>query len=76
MNGTKNMNSVRQAWLVAKREIRERGRSRAFLASVLLMIAAVTAMLVLPVLFTSGGARDVGPSRASGPGPWPTTWPG
>jgi ABC-2 type transport system permease protein len=66
MNDTKSMNSVRQAWLVAKREIRERGRSRAFLASVLLMIAAVTAMLVLPVLFTSGGARDVG---LSGPAP-------
>ena len=27
------MNGVRQGWLVAKRELRERSRSRAFLAS-------------------------------------------
>jgi ABC-2 type transport system permease protein len=54
------MTGVRQAWLVAKREMRERGRSRAFLISVAFMIVAVTAMLVLPALLTSGGTRDVG----------------
>jgi hypothetical protein len=31
------MNGVRQGWLVTRREMRERSRSRAFQASVLLM---------------------------------------
>ena len=39
--GGRGMNGVRQAWLVAAREIRERGRSRAFLASLVLMLVAV-----------------------------------
>ncbi len=60
------MNGMRQAWLVAKREMRERSRSRAFLASVVLMIVAVTAMLILPALLTPGGAKDVG---LTGPAP-------
>ena len=42
------MNGVRQTWLVAAREIRERGRSRAFLASLLLMLLAVAAAIALP----------------------------
>ena len=54
------MTGMRQAWLVAKREMGERGRSRAFLISVVFMIVSVTAMLVLPALLTSGGTRDVG----------------
>lgn len=54
------MNGVRQGWLVAKREIGERARSRAFLASVALMIVVVAAMLVVPALFKPGGTRDVG----------------
>ena len=44
------MNSARQSWLVAVREIRERGRSRAFLASLLLMLLAVAAAIALPAL--------------------------
>jgi ABC-2 type transport system permease protein len=35
------MNGVRLGWLVAMREMRERSRSRAFRASVVLMIVAV-----------------------------------
>jgi ABC-2 type transport system permease protein len=61
------MNGVRQGWLVAKREMRERSRSRAFLASVVLMIVAVAATLILPALLgPGGGAKDVG---LTGPAP-------
>jgi ABC-2 type transport system permease protein len=60
------MTGVQQAWLVARREIRERSRSHAFLASVVLMVVTVAAMLILPALLTSGGAKDVG---VTGPAP-------
>jgi ABC-2 type transport system permease protein len=47
--------------LVAAREIRERGRSLAFLASVAIMLVAVTSAVVLPGLLDAGpGPRDVG----------------
>ena len=35
------MNGARQSWLVAVREIRERGRSRGFLLSVVVMLVGV-----------------------------------
>jgi ABC-2 type transport system permease protein len=55
------MNGVRQVWLVAAREIRERGRSRAFLTSLLLMLLAVAASIALPALLDRGpGTKDVG----------------
>ncbi len=55
------MNGIHQSWLVAKREIRERGRSRAFLASGALMIIGVAAAIVLPALLDDGpGTKDVG----------------
>ena len=54
------MNGVRQGWLVAMREMRERSRSRAFRASVVLMIVAVAAMLILPALLTPSSNRDIG----------------
>jgi ABC-2 type transport system permease protein len=61
------MNGVRQGWLVARREMRERSRSRAFLVSLALMIVAVAATLILPaVLKPGGGAKDVG---LTGPAP-------
>jgi ABC-2 type transport system permease protein len=55
------VNGARQSWLVAKRELRERSRSRAFLASVVLMVVTVAAMLILPAMLRPGGStRDVG----------------
>jgi ABC-2 type transport system permease protein len=63
------MNGIRQGWLVTRREIRERGRSRAFLASVVLMVVAVAVVLIIPALFTSGGGtRDVGLTGPAPPG--------
>jgi ABC-2 type transport system permease protein len=62
------MNGVRQGWLVARREIRERGRSRAFLLSLVLMVVIVAAMLVVPALLSSGGGpRDVGLAGSAPP---------
>lgn len=55
------MNGARQSWLVASRELRERGRSRAFIASLLIMIVAVVGAIALPSLINaSGGTKDVG----------------
>jgi ABC-2 type transport system permease protein len=55
------MNGARQSWLVAVREIRERGRSRAFLASLILLAVGVAAVIVLPTLLdTGGGTKAVG----------------
>jgi ABC-2 type transport system permease protein len=61
------MNGMRQGWLVARREIGERSRSRAFLASVALMAVAVAAVLIIPALFKpGGGTKDIG---LTGPAP-------
>jgi ABC-2 type transport system permease protein len=55
------MTGVRQSWLVAKRELRERSRSRAFIASVVIMILAAVGSIALPSLLdTSGGTKDIG----------------
>ena len=55
------MNDVRQAWLVAAREARERGRSKAFLASMVVMVLVVAGIIVLPsIVAGSGGTKDVG----------------
>ena len=55
------MNGVRQIWLVAVREMRERGRSRAFRISLAIMILVVIGMIIVPALIdTSGGSKDVG----------------
>ena len=59
-SGGGGMNDVRQAWLVARREMRERSRSRAFQASVVFLIVGVAAMLILPVLLKPSSTRDVG----------------
>ncbi len=53
--------AARQSWLVARRELRERSRSAAFRASVLLMVLGVAAAILLPNLISSGGGtKDVG----------------
>jgi ABC-2 type transport system permease protein len=55
------MNGLRQTRLVAAREVRERGRSRAFLASLLLMLIGVVAAIVLPSVLDAGpGTKDIG----------------
>jgi len=55
------VSGTRQVWLVAAREMRERSRSRAFRLSVVLMIVAVAALLIVPALLKpGGGTKDVG----------------
>lgn len=55
------MTGARQSWLVALREMRERSRSRAFRASLLLMMLVVVGIIVLPTILDSGGGtKDVG----------------
>jgi ABC-2 type transport system permease protein len=62
------MNGVRPGWLVARREMRERSRSRAFLISLVLMAVIVAAMLVVPALLSSGGgARNIGLAGSAPP---------
>jgi ABC-2 type transport system permease protein len=52
---------MRQTWLVAVREMRERSRSRAFRVGLVLMLVLVVAVVVLPSFVdTSGGTRVVG----------------
>ena len=55
------MNGSRQIWLVALREIRERGRSRAYRASLVAMVLVVVGAIVLPTLLDDrNGVRHVG----------------
>ena len=54
------MTGLRQAWLVARREMRERSRSRAFQASVVFLIVGVAALL------KPSSTRDIG---ITGPAP-------
>jgi len=55
------MTTWRQTWLVARREIRERSRTKAFLLSVILTVIAVASLIVLPAVLGGGsGARHVG----------------
>jgi ABC-2 type transport system permease protein len=57
----KGRQGVRQGWLVTRRELRERARSRAFLASMALMVVIVAAMLIVPAMLKpGGGTRDIG----------------
>ncbi|HEX4983647.1 MAG TPA: ABC transporter permease [Ilumatobacteraceae bacterium] len=55
------MNGVRQGWLVAVREMRERSRSRGFRAGLALMLLVVVGMIVVPTMIDTGArAKDVG----------------
>ena len=56
------MNGVRQGWLVAVREMRERSRSRAFRASLVVMILVVVGVIIAArrCSSTGGGTKDVG----------------
>jgi ABC-2 type transport system permease protein len=48
------MNGLRQGWLVARREMRERSRSRAFRAGIVIMLVLVVAAIALPELLKGG----------------------
>ena len=52
---------------MARREMRERSRSRAFQASVLFLIVGVAAMLILPAMLKPGGPRDIGITGSAAP---------
>jgi ABC-2 type transport system permease protein len=54
------MSGIRQGWLVAHREVRERSRSGAFRASIVVMVLVVAAVIILPSVLGGGGTRDVG----------------
>jgi ABC-2 type transport system permease protein len=55
------MNRGRAIWLVARRELLERGRSRAFALSVIVSVALIVAGIVLPSLIGDGpGIQRVG----------------
>ena len=55
------MNGMRQGWLVARREIRERSRSKGFRAGIVIMLVAVIAAIVVPAMLKTGEVtRDVG----------------
>jgi len=67
------MSGVRQSWLVAVRELRERSRSRAFRLSVVAMLVVVAGVIVVPSLLESStSTKDVGLS-GSYPAQLPTT---
>jgi ABC-2 type transport system permease protein len=62
------MNDVQQTWLVARRELRERSRSRAFRLSLIAMLVVVAAVIVLPsVLGSSATSKDVGVTGSTPP---------
>jgi ABC-2 type transport system permease protein len=54
------MNRLRTIWLVARRELLERGRSRGFLFSVLLSVALIAGGIFLPTLIGSSSTDDLG----------------
>ena len=54
------MSELRQGWLVARRELRERSRSSAFRVSLVIMVLAVAALIVLPQVLGGTSTRDVG----------------
>ena len=54
------MTGWRQIWVVATREVRERGRSRAYLIALALMVVVVVAAIVVPPLLENNDSRNVG----------------
>lgn len=59
------MTGLLQAWLVARREMRERSRSRSFRAGLIVMLFVVIALIVVPAkLDIGGGPKDVGVTSA------------
>jgi ABC-2 type transport system permease protein len=59
------MSGLRQGWLVALREMRERSRSRGFRAGLAVMLVVVVAAIVVPAMLDTGpGTKDVGVTGA------------
>jgi ABC-2 type transport system permease protein len=55
------MSGIRQGWLVARRELRERIRSKGLWAGTAIMLLVVVAVIVVPALVDTGTVtRDVG----------------
>jgi ABC-2 type transport system permease protein len=55
------VSGLRQGWLVARRELRERSRSKAFRAGVAITLLVVVAMVAVPAMLDTGAVtRDVG----------------
>jgi ABC-2 type transport system permease protein len=54
------MTGWRQIWVVATREVRERGRSRSYLIALALMVVVVVAAIVVPPLLENNDSRNVG----------------
>ena len=55
------MNGIRRGWLVARREIRERSRSKVFRTGILITLALViTAIVMAAKIHTGNVTRDVG----------------
>ena len=55
------MNGMRQSWLVARREIRERSRSKVFRAGIVItLVLVVAAIVVAAKIHTGNVTRDVG----------------
>ena len=55
------MNGVQQGWLVARREIRERSRSKVFRAGIVItLVLVVAAIVVAAKIHTGNVTRDVG----------------
>jgi ABC-2 type transport system permease protein len=54
------MSRARAIWLVARRELIERGRSRAFLLSLLLTVGLIALVTFLPSFVGPAGAKDLG----------------
>jgi ABC-2 type transport system permease protein len=59
------MSGLRQGWLVALREMRERSRSRGFRSGLAVMLLVVVVVIVVPAMLKTGpGAKDVGVTGA------------
>jgi len=60
------MTGSRQVWLVARREMLERGRSRGFLVGTAVMLIVALGAAILPTLLDNGpGVREVGLTGAT-----------
>jgi ABC-2 type transport system permease protein len=54
------MSRTRAIWLVARRELIERGRSRAFVLSLALSVGLIAIVTFLPAFLGPAGAKDLG----------------